>query len=76
MGAQNRSSWKIMNVTVGKYTKIINYISYPCDNEEKLFVMPDSVPVFKNVAYSLTADNKCYLDEMLVRKYNLQHKFR
>ncbi|EFN78912.1 Transposable element P transposase, partial [Harpegnathos saltator] len=73
MGAQNRSWWKIMNITVDKYCKINNYIPHPCDNDEKLFVMPDSVHVFKNVACSLTAGNKFYLDETLVRKYDLPH---
>jgi hypothetical protein len=73
MGAQNRSWWKIMNIIVNKYSKINNYIPHPCNNEEKLFVMPDSVYVFKNVACLLTAGNKFYFNETLVIKYNLPH---
>jgi len=70
---QNRSWWKNMNIVVNKYSKMNNYIPHPCNNEEKVFIMPDSVHVFKNVACSLTAKNKFYLNEMLVRKYNLPH---
>ncbi|XP_018378089.1 PREDICTED: uncharacterized protein LOC108770853 [Trachymyrmex cornetzi] len=74
MGAQNRSWWKNMNIIiVNKYSKMNNYIPHPCNNKEKLFVMPDSVHVFKNVVCSLTAGNKFYLDETLVRKHNLSH---
>ncbi|XP_011883597.1 PREDICTED: uncharacterized protein LOC105570767 isoform X2 [Vollenhovia emeryi] len=73
MGPQNRSWWRIMNITVGKHSKINNYTTHPCSNEEKLFIMPDSVHVYKNVACSLTAGNKFYLDDTLVRLYNLPH---
>lgn len=73
MGPQNRSWWRIMNISVGKYCKINNYAAHSCNNEEKLFIMPDSIHVYKNVACSLTAGNKFYLDETLVKIYNLPY---
>jgi len=73
MGPQNRSWWKNMNIVINKYSKMNNYILHPCTNEEKVFIMPDSVHIFKNVACSLIAENKFYLNETLVRKYNLPH---
>ncbi|XP_011859791.1 PREDICTED: uncharacterized protein LOC105557210, partial [Vollenhovia emeryi] len=74
MGSQNRSWWRLLNITANKYSKIQNYIQHPCNNEDKLFIMADSVHVFKNVACSLTAGNTFYLSDTLVEKYNLPHK--
>lgn len=71
MGPQNRSWWHIMNITAGKFSKINNSIEHPCNNRDRLFVMPDSVHVFKNVACSLTSGAKLYLNETLVKKYSL-----
>lgn len=71
MRPQNRSWWKIMNITEGKYCKINNYTAHPCNNQEKLFIMLDLVHVYKNVVCSLTTDNKFYLDEKVMKKYNL-----
>lgn len=60
-----------MNITAGKFSKINNSIEHPCNNRDRLFVMPDSVHVFKNVACSLTSGAKLYLNETLVKKYSL-----
>ncbi|EFN90118.1 hypothetical protein EAI_17545 [Harpegnathos saltator] len=60
MSALNRSWWKILNITGKKWTTVNNYIQHPCDKKEKLYIMPDSVHVFKNVACSLTAGNTLF----------------
>lgn len=73
MGALNRSWWKIFNITGGRWGTVNNYIQHPCDNKEKLYIMPDSIHVFKNVACSLTAGNTFYLNATLVQQYNLPH---
>lgn len=71
MGPQNRSWWKNINITAGKFNKINNYIEHPCNKKEKLYVMPDSVHVYKNVACALISGAKFYLNETLVKKYDL-----
>ncbi|XP_039305233.1 uncharacterized protein LOC105204311 [Solenopsis invicta] len=73
MGAQNRSWWRLFNITAGKCSQIKNNIQHPCNNEDKLFFTPDPVHVFKNTASALTAGNTFYLDETIVKKYNLPH---
>lgn len=73
MGPQNRSWWRILNIIISKYCKINNYTTHPSNNEEKLFIMPDSVHVYKNVACSLTTDDKFYLCKTLMTKYNLPY---
>jgi len=60
-----------MNITAGKFNKIINSIPHPCNDKDTLFIMPDPVHVFKNVGCSLTSGHKFYLNETLVKKYNL-----
>lgn len=71
MRALNRSWWKIFNITGGKWSTVNNYTQHPCNNNDKLYIMPDSIHVFKNVACALTAGNTFYLNETLVTKYNL-----
>jgi len=73
MGAQNRSWWRLFNITAGKCGQIKNNIQHPCINEDKLFITPDPVHVLKNTACALTAGNTFYLDETIVKKYNLPH---
>lgn len=73
MGAQNRSWWRLFNITAGKFSQIQNYTQHPCNNEDKLFITVDPVHVYKNVACTLTAGNTFYLDEIIVKKYNLSH---
>lgn len=73
MGPQNRSWWKKMNIVVGQYSNINNCIQHPCNYEDKLFVMPDSVHIFKNVACALSAGHIFHLDQSLLQKYNLPH---
>jgi len=34
MGPQNRSWWKNINITAGKFNKINNYIEHPCNKKE------------------------------------------
>lgn len=73
MGPQNRSWWKLFNITAGKFSEINNYTSHPCNKEDKLYITADSVHVYKNVACSITAGHIFCLDDALVKKYNLPH---
>lgn len=56
-----------MKITAGKYNMLNNYIQHLCNNQDRLYIMPDSVHVFKNVACSLTSGTKFYLNETLNR---------
>ncbi|XP_025160194.1 uncharacterized protein LOC112589802 [Harpegnathos saltator] len=74
MGALNRIWWKILNITASKFSKINNSIQHPCDDQDRLFVMADTVHVYKNVACSLTSGKTFYVDETIMKRYNLSHK--
>jgi hypothetical protein len=66
MGPQNRGVWRLLNINDHKQSKINNSIPHPCMENEKVFVMPDAVHVFKNVADSLTCGHRFYLDQRTV----------
>lgn len=54
-----------------RQSKILNFIPRPVNMNDKLFVMRDSVHVFKNVAAPLTNERKFYLDESIVTEHQL-----
>jgi hypothetical protein len=66
MGPQNRGVWRLLNINAHKHSKINNSIPHPCMENEKLFVMPYAIHVFKNVADSLTSGHRFYLDQRTV----------
>lgn len=63
-----------MNITASKNSKIINYIAHLCNDQDKLYIMPDSVHIFKNIASSMTSGKIFYLDKTTVEKYDLPSK--
>jgi len=60
-----------MNITIGKFCKLINHVEHLCNHQDKLFLMVDSVHVYKNVVCSLTSGNTFYLNKTVVQKYDL-----
>ncbi|XP_011859223.1 PREDICTED: uncharacterized protein LOC105556731 [Vollenhovia emeryi] len=73
MGPLNRSWWKLLNITASKFSKISNSIQHPCNDQDRLFVMADTVHVFNNVVCSLRSGKNFYLDEIIVKKFNLSY---
>jgi hypothetical protein len=71
MGGQNRALWRLWNINATKHGNVINFCANPSNEHEKLFVMPDPVHVFKNIASSLRSGHNFYLDQSIVEKYNL-----
>jgi hypothetical protein len=71
MGPQNRGFWRLLNVVAGKHSEIKNYTLHPYIPEEKLFIMPDPVHIFKNVAGALTNGHKFFLAEELREEFQL-----
>ncbi|KAL1509011.1 hypothetical protein ABEB36_003818 [Hypothenemus hampei] len=61
MGPNNQSLWKKLNIGAGKFTKINNYINHPYLPQKKLYFMPDSIHVFKNLAIAFTKHYKFIL---------------
>jgi hypothetical protein len=73
MRPQNRSVWRLFGITAGKYSQIKNYTPHPCDelSNQKLYISPDPVHIFKNICGALTDGNIFELEESIVRQYNL-----
>lgn len=55
----------------GKHNQIKNHLPYPIFPHKKLFIMLDTVHVFKNVAAALTNKRKLYINENIVKGYDL-----
>jgi hypothetical protein len=73
MGPQNRSVWRLFGITACKHSQIKNYTPHPCDelSNQKLYISPDPVHIFKNICGALTDGNIFELEESIVRQYNL-----
>jgi hypothetical protein len=69
MGPQNGEFWRLLNVVAGKHSEIKNYTLHPYIPEEKLFIMPDPIHIFKNVAGALTNGHKFFLAEVLREEF-------
>jgi hypothetical protein len=71
MGPQNRGIWGLLNIVANRHSDIRNYTPHPCLKNEKLFIMPDPVHLFKNIAAALRKGHKFYLSDVIVQSYGL-----
>jgi hypothetical protein len=71
MGPQNREIWRLLNIVANRHSDIRSYTPHPCLKNEKLFIMPDPVHLFKNIAAALRKGHKFYLSDVIVQSYGL-----
>lgn len=71
MGPLNRGFWKLLHITANRHEKIVNFCPHPLNNQERLYIMPDPVHVFKNLAISLIGHKKFQINFEIQQKYHL-----
>lgn len=75
MGPQNQTLWRLNHIVCSRYSKTINYCMHPCSTPEaqkKLYFMPDTPHVFKNLRLALTEGHSFYLSDEVVKRFNLE----
>ncbi|XP_031335055.1 uncharacterized protein LOC116164931 [Photinus pyralis] len=75
IGPANRSFWRLLHITAGRHEKVKNYCAHPCDKNERLYVMPDPVHAFKNVATSLVRHKIFKISDAIKNKYKLPSEY-
>ncbi|KAJ8978026.1 hypothetical protein NQ317_000485 [Molorchus minor] len=71
MGPQNQAVWRLNGVVCSRHEITKNFAKHPSDNDRKLYFMPDSPHVFKNMRLALTEGQNFYLSPDIVKRYSL-----
>jgi hypothetical protein len=74
IGYGSSKSWDLGAFKHSGHSDIRNYTPHPCLKNEKLFIMPDPVHLFKNIAAALRKGHKFYLSDVvavIVQSYGL-----
>jgi hypothetical protein len=75
MGPLNRAFWRLLNISANRHGKIVNFCPHPVNNQERLYIMPDPVHIFKNIATSLIKHRVFEINSEIQEKYHLASEY-
>lgn len=71
MGPGNVGLWRIIGISTGRFSKIINSITHPFDSNRSLYIIGDPPHILKNLKQALVSNGTIILSNHIVIKYNL-----
>jgi len=71
MGSGNTGLWRILGISTGRHSEIVNYVTHPFDASRNLYIIGDLPHVFKNLKQALINNEVIIVPNNIVRKYNL-----
>jgi len=72
MGSDNLTLWRAWDIGY-RNGEIKCTIPHPAQSQDKLYIMPDPVHVFKNIRSMLERQKVIYLPESIVNSQSLSH---
>lgn len=71
MVSGNTALWRLLDISTGRHSKIVNCIIHPFDANRYLYIIADPPHIFKNLKQALINNEVITISDDIVIKYNL-----
>lgn len=71
MGPGNLGLWKLLGISTGRFSQIVNHVTHPFDSNRNLYIIADVPHILKNLKQALLNNSVLTISNDVMEKYNL-----